>query len=574
MCLRWDEPLRYFTFFFFFFFGYLCFSNMSGAYSLVVEWELSGRMGVDLAFPMVLDFTSCVFISVVLYISGCVVLFSGFYMSHESFLRRFLDILMLFVLSMVFLILFPSFLSLMMGWDGLGVSSFLLVVYYMDLNSLSAGMITALSNRIGDMFFVLGVAVMSFGLGFSSFDVDFIKGFMMGFWGDNLVFVLGMLLVLGSMTKSAVMPFSAWLPEAMAAPTPVSSLVHSSTLVTAGVYVLIRFGDLAVEFCNCFLMVFSLMTVVMSGMSALSFVDLKKVIALSTLSQVSMMMLSISVGAVGIAFFHLLVHAFFKALMFMCVGSVIFYSGGVQDARFLGSLWLKMPLVFSLLVSCSLCLVGFPFLSGYYSKELIVSNFLNGYSSLFSFGLVYLSLVFTFGYTFRMVWLLCTSQSVMLVKTFKSNSFYLNGSLLLMSVGAVGSGAVFQSLMMSMNFYSFMSVYVFYGGLVLISFWLVNFFFLFWVFNESLSKQGFHDFVGQLWFMKPLSGGVVSSSFLRFSCLVVRFVDMGWIRGFIWKGGLKSFFSKGTNCVRSVNFNPIGLLLCFSVFLWVLVFFW
>lgn len=143
-------------------------------------------------------------------------------------------------------------------------------------------------------------------------------------------------------------------------------------------------------------------------------------------------------------------------------------------------------------------MVGFPFLSGYYSKELIVSNFLSGYSSLFSFGLVYLSLVFTFGYTFRMIWLLCTSQRVMLVESFKSNNFYLNGSLLLIRFGAVGSGAVFQCLMMGINFYSFMSVHVFYGGLVLISFWLVNIFFLFWIFNESVIKQGAHDFVGQL----------------------------------------------------------------------------
>nr|YP_008854388.1 NADH dehydrogenase subunit 5 [Meretrix lyrata]AGR50834.1 NADH dehydrogenase subunit 5 [Meretrix lyrata] len=555
---------------FFLFFFYLSFMNMSGAYCLVVEWELTGRLGLDFSFPLVLDFTSCMFVSVVIYISGCISLFSGFYMSHDKFLCRFLYILMLFVFSMVLLVLFPSFLALMVGWDGLGVTSFLLVVYYMDWDCLSAGMITALSNRIGDMFFVLGVAVMSLGLGFSNFDVSFMKVF----FGEKLIFVLGVLLVLGSMTKSAVMPFSAWLPEAMAAPTPVSSLVHSSTLVTAGVYVLIRFGDLAVDFCSCFLMVFSLITIVMAGMSALSLVDVKKVIALSTLSQVSMMMLSISVGAVSVGFFHLLVHAFFKALMFLCVGSVIFYSGGVQDARFLGSLWLGMPFVFSLLVISNLCLVGFPFLSGYYSKELIVSSFLSGYSSLFGFSLVYLSLVFTFGYSIRMVWLLCTCQGVMSVKSFKSNSIYLNSSLVLMSFGAVCSGVLFQSFMMKMNFYSFMSVYMFYGGLFLFGLWAINFFFLFWIMYESLFKQGFHDFVGQLWFMKPLSGGVVSSLFLNFFCLLMNFVDMGWIRGYIWKGGLKGLFGKGTNYIRTVNFRPLGLVLCFSMLLWILVFFW
>nr|YP_004072676.1 NADH dehydrogenase subunit 5 [Meretrix lusoria]ACV92129.1 NADH dehydrogenase subunit 5 [Meretrix lusoria] len=555
---------------FFFFFCYLCFSNFCGVYCLVLEWELTGRMGMDVCFPMVLDFTSCMFVSVVLYISGCVTLFSGFYMAHDKFFCRFLYVLMLFVFSMVLLVLFPGYLSLMVGWDGLGVTSFLLVVYYTDWDSLSAGMITALSNRVGDMFFVVGVAFMSFSLSFSMFDVAFIKNF----FSSNVLYMLGILLILGSMTKSAVMPFSAWLPEAMAAPTPVSSLVHSSTLVTAGVYVLIRFGDLAVEFCSCFLMMFSLVTVVMAGMSALSLVDVKKVIALSTLSQVSMMMLSISVGAVSIGFFHLLVHAFFKALMFLCVGSVIFYSGGVQDARFLGSLWISMPLVFSLFIISNLCLVGFPFLSGYYSKELIVSSFLSGYSSLIGFGLVYLSLVFTFGYSFRMIWLLCSYQMSFCMVSFKSDNFYLNSSLLLMSVGAVGSGVLFQSFMMKMNFYSFMSVYMFYGGLLLVGFWVVNLLFLFWLMEESFYKQGFHDFVGQLWFMKFLSGGVISSLFLHFFSLMMNFIDMGWIRGFIWKGGLKSFFNKGTNSVRAVNFRPLGLLLCFGILLWILVFFW
>nr|QWM94246.1 NADH dehydrogenase subunit 5 [Callista chinensis] len=527
-------------------------------------------MGLALDFPLVLDLISCSFCGVVFYISACVVLFSGFYMSHEKFLSRFIHLLMSFVLSMVLLVLFPSFLSLMVGWDGLGVTSFLLVVYYMDGNCLSAGMITALSNRVGDMFFILGLALMSSAMSYGSFDIIMSKSHLT----FNLVMYLGMFITFGSMTKSAVMPFSAWLPEAMAAPTPVSSLVHSSTLVTAGVYVLIRFSEFCMLFCNYLLMMFSLSTVLMAGMSAVSLVDVKKVVALSTLSQVSMMMLSISVGAVNIAFFHLVVHAFFKALMFLCVGSVIFYSGGVQDARFLSGLWSKLPLVFVLLVVSNLSLMGFPFLSGYYSKELIISSCLVGYMSFVGVFLVFLSLVLTMAYSFRMMWFLCMSNHVVVISSYKSGSFYLSSSLLLMSWGAVLAGVFGQSFMLDMNFFSFMNMQVFYGGIVVLIFWFLNVLTLLWLKERNYLKGFILEFMASLWFLKPLSGGVVSSKFLKFSLSIVKFIDMGWIRGFVWKSGSKWLFNSGTNYVRSVNFRPIGLLFFFGVIFWILIFFW
>lgn len=260
-------------------------------------------------------------------------------------------------------------------------------------------MITALSNRVGDIFFVLGIACIRFSISYGVVDIFYLKSL----FSYTPVLILGVLIILGRITKRAVIPFSAWLPEAMAAPTPVSSLVHSSTLVTAGVYVLIRFGAVCGAFCRYFLMAFSLITVVMAGIRAVSLVDAKKVVALSTLRQVRLIMLAIRVGAVGVAFFHLLVHAFFKALIFLCLGRVIFYSGGVQDVRFLGSLILKIPLVFVLLLISNLALVGFPFLSGYYSKELIVGSCLVGYSSAFRFFLVYLVLVLTFAYSGRII---------------------------------------------------------------------------------------------------------------------------------------------------------------------------
>jgi len=295
--------------------------------SLILEWRFSENFLVELSCPLVLDLVSCLFSIAVLFISGSVIIFSGFYMSHERFLCRFVLVVLLFVLSILFLILFPNFLFMIVGWDGLGVVSFLLVVYYINNDSLSAGMITAIRNRVGDVLFIIILGMMCCFISFR-----FSREYLIGFSRVRI------LVLFGSITKRAQIPFSAWLPEAIAAPTPVSTLVHSSTLVTAGVYVLVRFSDLLREISYYLLILLSIMTVIMSGRGGIVEVDIKKVVALSTLSQVGIIIFAIRLGAITIAFFHLLVHAFFKALIFMCVGGVIFYSGGVQDARCLRGL--------------------------------------------------------------------------------------------------------------------------------------------------------------------------------------------------------------------------------------------
>lgn len=188
----------------------------------------------------------------------------------------------------------------MIGWDGLGVVSFLLVIYYINRNSLSAGIITALSNRLGDVFFIIIIGVIRNSLRYSFVRVSL----------GNFIFWTGLVL-LGSITKSAQIPFSAWLPEAIAAPTPVSTLVHSSTLVTAGVYVLVRFNDVLGIFSRSILLFFSILTIILAGIGAITEVDIKKVVALSTLRQVGIIIFSLGIGAVDIAVFHLVVHAFF-----------------------------------------------------------------------------------------------------------------------------------------------------------------------------------------------------------------------------------------------------------------------
>lgn len=277
-------------------------------------------------------------------------------------------------------------------------------------------------------------------------------------------------MLLGSLTKRAQIPFSAWLPEAMAAPTPVSTLVHSSTLVTAGVYVLIRFSDILTEVTSYSLLFISILTIIIAGRRGIVEVDIKKVVALSTLRQVGIIIFAVRMGAILVSFFHLVVHAFFKALIFICVGGVIFYRGGVQDARFLRGLWIKIPFTCGLLLLSNISLMGFPFLSGFYSKELILGVYLLGESSIIGVGLVFLSLVFTIGYAIRMIILIIRNVDVFPTKHYRRMNFFYSFALVIIINGAVRTGFIIQIIVKETLFFVNMDTRMFYGIVVLIGF--------------------------------------------------------------------------------------------------------
>lgn len=296
-------------------------------------------------------------------IRGSVGVWSYYYMDREPSYRRFFYLLLIFLGSMVSLIFFSNVYITLIGWDLLGVTSFLLVIYYKNRKCLGSGMITGLTNRLGDCFFLCG-------LGFS-FVLEL-----------HLRVLLWMLL---RMTKSAQFPFSSWLPSAMAAPTPVSALVHSSTLVTAGVYVLIRYCNIDINT----LLIAGSCTLMLAGTRACLERDLKKVVALRTLSQLGVMIVSIGAIEKSYCFFHLLSHACFKALLFICVGIRIHTVYGTQDYRRFNSIptmWTSLLGLVSIL-----SLMGFVYTSGFHRKELILEIlFLSEFNSivllLFLFG--------------------------------------------------------------------------------------------------------------------------------------------------------------------------------------------
>nr|AND96433.1 NADH deshydrogenase subunit 5 [Onthophagus sp. BMNH679869] len=366
-------------------------------YTMMLEFQLISINSCQILMTVLFDWMSLLFMSFVLFISSMVIYYSYNYMEGDLNMNRFIMLVCMFVLSMMLLIISPNLISILLGWDGLGLVSYCLVIYYQNVKSYNAGMITALSNRIGDVFILLSIAWM---MNYGSFNYYFYMDYMKM---DKILYI-SMFILIAAMTKSAQIPFSSWLPAAMAAPTPVSSLVHSSTLVTAGIYLLIRFNLSMSYNCMMFMLFIGSMTMFMAGLGANYEFDLKKIIALSTLSQLGLMMSILSLGEYKLAFFHLLTHALFKALLFMCGGCMIHNLNNCQDIRFMGNMINLMPLTCSFFIISNMALCGLPFLSGFYSKDLILEIVSMNYLNIYIYLIFFISTGLTVSYTFRLLY--------------------------------------------------------------------------------------------------------------------------------------------------------------------------
>nr|YP_009024483.1 NADH dehydrogenase subunit 5 [Margaritifera dahurica]AGZ13310.1 NADH dehydrogenase subunit 5 [Margaritifera dahurica] len=520
--------------------------NLSLVSGYMVEWQFFSLCGVEWTFPVVVDCTSVTFSCLVCLISGSVSLFSVSYMESEVFLRRFMLLIMAFVGSMNLLIFVPSLITILLGWDGLGIVSFALVIYYQNKKSLAAGMLTVLANRVGDVLLILCICLMvNWG--------DWMLS--TGMFGDYGVLVC-FLLVVGGMTKSAQIPFSAWLPAAMAAPTPVSALVHSSTLVTAGVYLIVRFYDSLVEVPEVlwFLSKIGGLTLLMAGLSACFETDLKKIIALSTLSQLGLMMFTIGIGYPFIAVFHLFTHALFKALLFLCAGSIIHSMVDTQDSRILGGLNKLLPFSSSCLVMSSVVLCGMPFLSGFYSKDLILEDSFSSMLGSLELLIILVGAGLSLVYSMRLMLVGVFGQySGGSLITFGVESVYMLVSMAVLSVGAIIGGWSLQIVWVDVNGFSIVSgfakmmiVVVTFGGLgylIMVKMAKVK---------ESVTG-GLKYFLSSMWFMGVISGSFLSGSGLGKGVMMHLCLDSGWMEVL---GGQGSFYSlnqvvKGHSVVQS-----------------------
>nr|AYR05196.1 NADH dehydrogenase subunit 5 [Coleoptera sp. ACP-2013] len=508
-----------------FFGGFLCF--MMWDMIVFLELEFLNINSSLIVMTVLLDWMSFLFMSFVLFISSMVIYYSSEYMLGDKFMNRFILLVVMFVASMMMLIISPNLVSILLGWDGLGLVSYCLVVYYQNEKSFNAGMLTVMMNRLGDVAILMSIAwMLNFGSWNYVFCLDFSKDLSWMSW-------VVLMVVLAAMTKSAQIPFSSWLPAAMAAPTPVSSLVHSSTLVTAGVYLLIRFNFSFSGFIMFFFLFVSLMTMFMSGLGASFEFDLKKIIALSTLSQLGLMMSVLFLGDYLLAFFHLLIHALFKALLFMCAGSMIHGLMNCQDIRFMGVTVQLMPLTCSYFNISNMSLCGLPFLSGFYSKDLVLEFMCMNYLNFYIYMIFYLSIGLTAAYSFRLLYYSFVGEF-----NFCSLSFMGDKSGPMIS-GM--TGLIFFVIFMGsiLSWLLFSSPYVIILTLTMknmvLFFVVLGMFFGFLVSSISLNYKSaslrsyyWSFFLSSMWCLPYLSTFGVNYYFLLMGGKTLKILDQGW----------------------------------------------
>nr|YP_010891695.1 NADH dehydrogenase subunit 5 [Rhynchocinetes brucei]WJM99850.1 NADH dehydrogenase subunit 5 [Rhynchocinetes brucei] len=520
---------------------------------LIVEWEILNLNSCMVEMSIIMDWMSLFFLSLVSFISAMVLGYSVSYMAEEKNKDRFYYLVLGFVCSMFLLILSPNLISVLLGWDGLGLISYALVIFYQNEKSSNAGMLTVLSNRIGDVAILVSIVLM---VNLGGWNFIFIESKVMENYSNLWIFI-----VIAGMTKSAQIPFSAWLPAAMAAPTPVSALVHSSTLVTAGVYLLIRFNSMLSGSLNMkFLLFVSSMTMIMSGLGANFETDLKKIIALSTLSQLSVMMFILALGFPVLAFFHLLTHALFKALLFMCAGSIIHNVSDYQDIRKMGNLSFFMPMSVSCMNLANLALCGMPFLAGFYSKDLILEvSFSSGLEEI-SFILLILGTGLTVMYSARLSYFSMISFYSMSV----SGSVNDEESEMTQPMAFLALMSVLGGCLLSWMIFPFPEMICLNLELKVLPFMLIILCLYMSILLNDLIMKSWNkpmvknymiaEFCSKMWYLEFFFSSFVNSKSLPKGDLVYKILDKGWFE-YYGGEGLSSFLKKSSMNLELVQVN-------------------
>ena len=413
-------------------------------------------------------------LTLVLTVSALVHIYSIEYMSHDNSKVRFMTYLSLFTFCMVALVVSDNLIQLFFGWEGVGLASYLLIGFWHHKKSANlAAMKAFLVNRVADFGFLIGIATLYIFLDTLSIN-EIIAGKekllsyqinFLGFEINALIFSCFFLFI-GAMGKSAQFGFHTWLPDAMEGPTPVSALIHAATMVTAGVFLTVRFSELMVmsDFIMTFVLIIGLLTAFFAASVGFFQKDIKKVIAYSTCSQLGFMFVACGLGAFNIAIFHLITHGYFKALLFLSSGSVIHGVHDEQDMDKMGNLFSKMKITAVMMWIGTLAIIGFPYSSGYFSKDLILSSSFN----LISLGpLVYVILAIvsamTAFYSFRLIFKVFHGNyngSYDYEKIHESGPFMLV-PLLLLSVGAILAGFFLNDLLAGYNSKTFWNGIIF-----------------------------------------------------------------------------------------------------------------
>ena len=429
---------------------------------IIATWISSGSLEVN--WSMKIDSLSAVMLVVVTSVSALVHIYSIGYMSHDPHKPRFMAYLSLFTFAMLMLVTADNFIQLFFGWEGVGLCSYFLIGFWFKKESANKAAIKAfVVNRVGDFGFALGIFLIFYLFGTVNYSEVFTK--IPNITDKDLVFLgitfnavdlICLLLFIGAMGKSAQILLHTWLPDAMEGPTPVSALIHAATMVTAGVFLVVRcspiyeYSDLALNIIT----IVGMSTAFFAATVALVQNDIKKIIAYSTCSQLGYMFFATGVGAYNVAMFHLFTHAFFKALLFLGSGSVIHAFKDEQNINNMGGVWRKLPYTYSLMIIGTLALTGFPFLSGFYSKDAIIEfAYLRGNTTgYYAAGIGIFTAFLTSIYSWRLIFKTFhgeyNNKEIKIDETHESPIVMLI-PLVLLSIGAIFAGFLFKELFIS-----------------------------------------------------------------------------------------------------------------------------
>ena len=432
-------------------------NNIYGNY-LIFEWITSGEFTAN--WSINIDPLSSVMLVVVTFVSALVHIYSIGYMSHDPHKPRFMSYLSLFTFSMLALVVSDNFLQLFFGWEGVGLCSYLLIGFWFKKETANNAAIKAfIVNRIGDFGLAIAIFLIFFFFGTINFEEAFqatsqYSEKKLVFFGIevNLITLICIFLFIGAMGKSAQFLLHTWLPDAMEGPTPVSALIHAATMVTAGVFLVVRcspifeYSQVALNLVT----IIGMVTAIFAASIALVQNDIKKIVAYSTCSQLGYMFFAAGIGAYHVAMFHLFTHAFFKALLFLGAGSTIHAFKDEQDIRNMGGVAKKLPYTYAFMLIGTLALTGFPFLSGFYSKDAIIefaylkNSSLGNYAATIGIITAFLTSIYSWRLFFKVFHGPYNNKVIPINETHESPIVML-APLIFLGIGAVFSGYFFKS---------------------------------------------------------------------------------------------------------------------------------
>lgn len=428
---------------------------------VLMDWITSGSL--DIKWALRVDSLTAVMLVVVTWVSALVHIYSVGYMGHDEHPQRFMAYLSLFTFFMLMLVTADNFLQLFLGWEGVGLCSYLLIGFWFKKPSANAAAMKAfIVNRVGDFGFALGILAIFFVFGTIDFNKVFFQAELLSnttieFFGAEFhaMTLICILLFIGAMGKSAQLGLHTWLPDAMEGPTPVSALIHAATMVTAGVFMVARCSPLF-EFAPVALAIVTVVgaaTCIFAATVAVTQNDIKRVIAYSTCSQLGYMFFACGVSAYAAGVFHLMTHGFFKALLFLGAGSVIHAMSNEQDMQKMGGIWRKIPFTYAMMMIGTIAIVGFPPFSGYFSKDMILeSAYAAGHNGnqygMFAFWAGIIAAAFTSFYSWRLIFLTFhgkTRASKKVIEHIHESPKSMTVPLALLAIGAIFAGWIASS---------------------------------------------------------------------------------------------------------------------------------